>query len=89
MNNKSKEVLNDLCTTYTGFPLRLDNLEKWEGIFQSGRFVLFAKMDQAFSLKTKYLKNTGGVGKNTPEKSANIVDLQIFRSGTMLCLHID
>ena len=22
---------------YTGFPLRLENLEKWEGIFQSGK----------------------------------------------------
>ena len=26
-----------LLATTTGFPLRLENLEKWEGIFQSGK----------------------------------------------------
>ena len=40
----------------TGFPLRLENLEKWEGIFQSEKCVLFAKIDQVCSLKDKAFK---------------------------------
>ena len=30
-------VSNSLFVADTGFPLRLENLEKWEGIFQSGK----------------------------------------------------
>ena len=31
------EILINSHAEWTGFPLRLENLEKWEGIFQSGK----------------------------------------------------
>ena len=30
-------LINSLLVTSSGFPLGLENLEKWEGIFQSGK----------------------------------------------------
>ena len=52
--------------------------------------VLFAKMDQVFSLKNKTLKNTGKMGKDTGkvrEKSGNFVSSEKWEPclGRVLC----
>ena len=49
-------VTNAFCFPFTGFPLGLKNLEKWEGFFQSGNFEEIAKVRENH---TKYWKNHG------------------------------
>ena len=49
------------CTATTGFPLGLENLEKWEGIFQSGNFEQTGKV---WEKHTKYWKTEGISEKN-------------------------
>ena len=47
--------------TLPGFPLRLENLEKWEGIFQLGNFEQTGKVRENH---TKYWKNIREFQKN-------------------------
>ena len=42
---------------YTGFPLGLENLGKWEGIFQSGKSQeIFNRLEKSRENHTKYWK---------------------------------
>ena len=54
----------DLHSIITGFPLRLENLEKWESIFQSGksqgilnRLEKSGKITQNTGILREFLKN--------------------------------
>ena len=50
---------------YTGFPLGLENLEKWEGIFQSGKSQgIFNRLGKVRENHTKYWKNIREFQKN-------------------------
>ena len=56
------EGLQDL----TGFPLgleNLENLEKWEGIFQSGIFEKSGNFEQTVKVRAKSGKTTQNTGK--------------------------
>ena len=53
--NKFASLCN--CVVRSGFPLGLENLEKWEGIFQSGNF------EQTGKVREKSGKTTQNTGK--------------------------
>ena len=47
---------HQIAVTVTGFPLGLENLEKWEGIFQSGKSQgIFNRLEKS----GKITQNTG------------------------------
>ena len=37
VDRQVEQICMYVCVGLTGFPLRLENLEKWEGIFKSGK----------------------------------------------------
>ena len=52
---------HECCEAMAGFPLRLENLEKWEGIFQSG---------ESQGILNR-LEKSGKITQNTGKTSGN------------------
>ena len=55
-NQNDQDVCTKFGQPFSGFPLGLENLEKWEGIFQSGNFEQTGKVRENH---TKYWKTQG------------------------------
>ena len=65
------EVGARLCFYTSGFPLGLENLEKWEGIFQSGNFEQTGKVRENH---TKYWKSQGILSVRKSGNPAHVCD---------------
>ena len=56
--------VSSLNTDWTWFPLRLENLEKWEGIFQSEKSPgIFEQTEKVQENHTKYWKIVVGISE--------------------------
>ena len=53
----SVQAIGEVYLSPSGFPLRLENLEKWEGIFQSGNFEQAGKVGESQGKSHKILEN--------------------------------
>ena len=63
---------------YTGFPLGLENLEKWESIFQSGKSRTFVGTRPLIHKHVKMSVGKWIVETTRPHKHVHIPEDQIF-----------